>query len=153
AAHRLSLLLLLAFLAADRFVTVFDALALIGLGTAERANHGRDLADALLIGAAHRDRGRLLASNLDVRRDRGLDVVAVAELQHEIFALHRGAIADAVDLQIDGVSGVDAADHVVDERARRAPGHAGALGLVLWRDDDLAVLHDRIDLAVEGELQ
>src|SRR5690242_946618 len=77
AAHRLSLLLLLAFLAADRLVIVFDALALIGLGTAERADHRRDLTDALLVGAADRDRGRLLARDFDIGRDGKLDVVTV----------------------------------------------------------------------------
>ena len=62
-------------------VIVLDALALVGLGPAERADHGGDLADALPVGAGDRDRGRLLAGDLDVGRDRELDVVAVAELQ------------------------------------------------------------------------
>src|SRR6266853_1428865 len=55
------MLLLLAFLAPDRLLAVLDPLALIGLGRAERADLGGDLADPLAIGAADRDRGRPLA--------------------------------------------------------------------------------------------
>ena len=44
-------LLLLAFLAADRLVAVLDPLALVGLGRAERADLGGDLADPLAVGA------------------------------------------------------------------------------------------------------
>src|SRR5829696_9133000 len=87
-------LLLLAFLAADRLVAVLDPLALVRLGRAERADLGRDLADPLAVGAADRDRGRPLAGDLDVGWDRVVDVVAVAELQVQRIALHRGAIAD-----------------------------------------------------------
>src|SRR5437868_108482 len=84
-------LLLLAFLAADRLVPVLDALALVGLGLPVRADFRRDLADALLVRPADRDRGRLLADDLQLRRDRVDDLVAIAELQHEVLALHRGA--------------------------------------------------------------
>src|SRR5579885_2928674 len=84
-------LLLLAFLAADRLVRVLDALALVGLGLAVAAQHGGDLAHALLVGASDADEGRPLAGDLHVGRDREIDLVAVAELQHEVLALHRGA--------------------------------------------------------------
>src|SRR5712691_332413 len=120
-------LLLLAFLAADRLVTVFDPLALIGLGRAERADLGGDLADPLAIGAAHCDRGRPLAGDPHILRDRVGDLVAVAELQGQGIALHRGAIADAVDIEVAGEAGGDAGDHVVDQRPRRAPHRPGAL--------------------------
>src|ERR1700728_3385676 len=74
-------LLLLSLLAAERLIRVFDALALVGLGLAEATDHGGHLADALLVGAGDRDGGGLLAHDLDVVRDREIDVVAVAELQ------------------------------------------------------------------------
>src|SRR5215207_6134286 len=95
-------LLLLAFLAADRLVAVLDALALVGLGRAVRADLGRDLTDPLAVGAGDRDRGRPLAGDLDVGRNRVVDVVAVAELQVEAAARNRGAVADAVDLEVAG---------------------------------------------------
>src|SRR5580693_2662602 len=73
-------LLLLAFLAADMFLGVLDALALVGLGRPVRADLGGDLADPLAVGAAHHDQGRALAGDLDVLRDRVGNVMAVAEL-------------------------------------------------------------------------
>src|SRR6185437_17038824 len=105
-------LLLLAFLATDMLGLVLDALALVRLGLAEGADHRRDLADALAVGAADRDRGRLLADDLDIAGDGENDVVAVAQLQHEVLALHRGAVSDAVDLEIDGEALRDAGHHV-----------------------------------------
>src|SRR5579864_6297157 len=93
-------LLLLAFLAADVLVAVLDAFALVGLGLAEGADHRRRLSDALPVGAGDGDRRRLLAGDLDVARDREHDVVAVAELQHQVLALDRGAVSDALDLQV-----------------------------------------------------
>src|SRR4051812_43636043 len=65
-----ALLLLLAFLAADRLGVVLDPLALVGLGLAEAADLGGDLADALPVGPGDLDRGRLLADDLHVGRDR-----------------------------------------------------------------------------------
>src|SRR5687768_3253882 len=47
----------LARLAADRFTFVADALALVGLGLAERSDVRGDLTDQLLVGAAHLDAG------------------------------------------------------------------------------------------------
>src|SRR5258708_61595 len=72
-------LLLLAFLAANGFVTVLDPLALVGLGRAERAELGGALADPLAIGAVHGDRRRPLAVDPHILRDRIGDLVAVAE--------------------------------------------------------------------------
>src|SRR5437016_4625787 len=114
-------LLLLAFLAANRLVAILDPLALVRLGWAERADLGGDLADPLAIGAADRDRGRPLADDLHVLGDRINDIVAVAELQGEGAALHRGPVADAIDVEVAGEAGGDAGHHVVDQRPRRAP--------------------------------
>src|SRR6185312_5189713 len=146
-------LFLLAFLAADVLVAVLDALALIGLGLAEGADHRRRLPDPLPVGAGNGDRGRLLAGDLDVARDREDDVVAVAQLQHQVLALDRGAIAHPLDLQALGEALGHAGDHVVDESARRAPMDAGALGLVLRLHYHLAVLHCGADLAAQRQLE
>src|SRR3712207_1732340 len=92
-------LLLLAFLAEDALLRVFHALALVRLGTAEAADLGRDLAYPLLVRPADRHRGRGLADDLHVLGDCELDLVAVAELQVQDPAVHRGAVADARDLE------------------------------------------------------
>src|SRR6185437_4133265 len=146
-------LLLLAFLAADVLVAVLDALALVGLGLAEVADHRRGLPDPLPVGAADGDRGRLLAGDLDVARNREDHIVAVAQLQHQVLALDRGAVAHALDLQALGEALGYAGDHVVDEGARRAPMDARALGLVLRLHHHLAVLHRGADLAAQRQLE
>src|SRR5262245_57061961 len=88
-------LLLLAFLAENLLVVVLDALALVRLGRAERPNLGSHLSDPLLVGAGDGDDGRLLALDRHVGGNRIDDVVAEAELQLQVLALHGGAIAHA----------------------------------------------------------
>src|SRR5215469_7830968 len=107
-------LLLLAFLAADGFIGVLDALALIRLRPAICADFRSDLADPLLVGAGDRNQGRAFAGDLDVLRDRIEDIVAVTKLQLQVAALHRSAIADAADLKLPGEPGRNAGHHVVD---------------------------------------
>src|SRR5579864_564075 len=147
------LLLLLAFFTPDLLGIVFDALALVRLGPTERADHRRNLADTLAVGAADVDRRRLLAGDLDIGRNRKRNVVAEAQLKDEILALHRRAVADAVDFEIDAVALGDTIHHVVDEGARRAPGHARAFRLVLRGHHHLAVFHRGFDLVVDDKLQ
>src|SRR6185437_4245334 len=146
-------LFLLAFLAADVLVAVLDALALVGLGLAEGADHRRGLPDPLTVGPGDGDLGRLLAGDLDVARDREDHIVAVAQLQHQVLALDRGAIAHALDLQVLGEAFGHAGDHVVDEGARRTPMDARALGLVARLHHHLAVLHRGADLAAQRQLE
>src|SRR6185437_6063754 len=93
-------LLLLAFLAEDEFVDILHALALVGLRRAEGADLGRNLADALNVVAGDRDLGRLRHRNRDAFRDRIDHVVAVAERELQVLALHRGAVADAGDFKL-----------------------------------------------------
>src|SRR5947208_14995951 len=68
-------LLLLRFLDRHLLVAVADALALVGLGRAQRANFGGDLADRLAIEAGDHDLGRPRAADLEAcgiaLRDRG----------------------------------------------------------------------------------
>ena len=69
-----------------------------------------------------------------------LDRVAVAQVELELAAVERGAVADAGDLEALAIAVGHADDHVVDER----PGQAVELlvGLLLGRagDDERAVL-------------
>src|ERR1700749_2829632 len=91
------LLLLLAFLAEDELTSVLHALALVGLGLAEPANFGRDLADLLFVDPGHHHFGGLGRGNRDAFGNRVDHVVAVAERDLQVLALHRSAIADAAD--------------------------------------------------------
>src|SRR5689334_7417197 len=93
------LFLLLTFLTEDEFTGVFDALALVRLRLAIAPDLGGNLADSCLVIAADDDLGRLGAGNLNAFRDRVQHVMAVAELELELLALQRRAIADAGDLQ------------------------------------------------------
>src|SRR4051794_23953800 len=63
-------LLLLALLAEDALVCIFDTLALVRLGTAELADFGGHLADLLLVDPAHDDLGRLGRLDRDAFGDR-----------------------------------------------------------------------------------
>src|SRR5258708_16659008 len=114
--------LLLAFLSADVFPVVLDALALVGLGLAKRADFRRHLSDLLLIRAGDGDR-RLLLADLDrvAFGDRELDVVAEARLQIEVLALELSAIADAVDLEVAGEAGRHTTDPGRDQCPAGAP--------------------------------
>src|SRR5271166_4731712 len=125
----LSPLLLLAFLAPHGLGRVLDALALVRLGLAVAADDRGNLADALAVGARDADRRRLLADDLDVVGNGELHLVAISELEVQHLALDRGAVAHAVDVEVDGEALRDAVHHVVDEGPRRAPERAGALGV------------------------
>src|SRR5262249_211351 len=123
-------LLLLAFLAEDVLAGVLDALALPGLGRPEAADLGGPLADLLAVDAADHHLGRLRRRDRDAVRDRIDHVVAVAQRDLQVLALHGGAIADAGDLELPLEPLGDAGDEVRHQRARGAPHGARALGLV-----------------------
>src|SRR3989440_5468561 len=91
-------LLLLAFLAEDVLAGVLHALALVRLGLAEAADLRRHLADLLAVDAGDHHLGRLRRRDRDAGRDRVDHVVAVAERDLQVLALHGGAVADAGDL-------------------------------------------------------
>src|SRR6188768_2829524 len=74
----------LAGLAADSFVDVPNALALVGLGLAQRADVGGHLADQLLVDAVHLDTGGLRHHELDALGGVDHDGVAEAERQVEL---------------------------------------------------------------------
>src|SRR5215471_15681745 len=106
----------LAGLALHALAQVAHALALVGLGLADLANVGGDLANRLLVDAAHGDPGRRRYLELDALRR--LDAHRMTETQCELdrVALCRGAVADADDLELLREALRHADHHVADER-------------------------------------
>src|SRR4051795_914742 len=98
--HMTAPLLLLAFLAEDKFIGILHALALVGLRRTIAADFRGDLADALDVIARHGDLGWLRDRDGDAFRDRVDDVVTVTQRELQVLALHRGPITDAGDLQL-----------------------------------------------------
>src|SRR5690242_717877 len=91
-------LLLLPFLAEDVLVHVFHTLALVGLRRTEAADFGGNVPDLLLVDAGHHDLGRLWRRDRDAFGNWKTHVVRETKLQLQVFALHRGAVANAGDL-------------------------------------------------------
>src|SRR5258708_6285917 len=149
----LSPLLLLAFLAADLLGRILDALALVGLGRTQAADLRRELSNLLAIRAGDFGLGRLDGLDRDAGRDRALGVVAVAELQLQHLGIRLGAVADAVDLEIDGEAVRHAANHVAREVARRAPLHAGAAALGTRLEEELVAVLGDLDVVMHHELE
>src|SRR5439155_20486178 len=121
--------LLLAFLAPDLFAGVAHALALVGLRRTDLADACGHLADRLLVDAADADLGLPRHDEGDALRRRNVDVVREAELHAEGLALHRGAVADAHQLEHALVALGHPHDHVVHQRARQTPHGTGPGGL------------------------
>src|SRR6476646_8661007 len=107
-------------LPADVLALVADALALVRLGRAHRANLGGRLADHLLVRALDEDLGRRrhLEGDAGARLDR--DGVRVADAELEVGALERRAVADALDLELLLEALRHALDHVRDQRPGQA---------------------------------
>src|SRR5262249_34309631 len=112
-------LFLLAFFTEDELTLVTNALAFVRLRRTVAADFRRDLADALLVDAGDRQLGLLVDGDRDAGRDRVIDVVAVAELQHQGLALYVRAVADALDLHVPCVALLHALDGVADQAPRR----------------------------------
>src|SRR3954467_14558384 len=141
-------------LPAHELALVADPLALVGLGRADLANLCGGLADHLLVGALDDDlrRGRHLEGHAGARLHRHR--VGVADLQLEVAALERSAVADTLDLEALLEALGDALDHVRDQCAREpvqrailaALGRAGhGEGAVVLRD-----LHALRDVLLKG---
>src|SRR3546814_639515 len=133
-------LLLLAFLAENVLAAIFDALALVGLRLAPTPDLGGQLADLLAIDARNLDRGLIRGLHLQAFRHGDVHVVAVAELQTQVLALGRGAIADAGDLEGLREALGHARHQVLHQSAMHAPEGTRPLGLVCRFHDDPAVL-------------
>src|SRR4051812_27626624 len=140
-------------LSPDVLALVADALALVRLRRANLADLGGRLADLLLVGSAHGDlrRGR------DLERDAGAGLdrhgMRVADLQLEVGALERGAVADALDLEALLEALRHALDHVRDQRPRQAVQRAilAALGRARHGEHALVLrdLHPLRDVLLE----
>src|SRR4051812_30686154 len=130
----------LAHLPAHVLALVADALALVRLGRAHLANLGRGLADLLLVGALDDDLCRRGDFELDTRARLDRHRMGVTDLQLEIGALERGAIADALNLQALFEALRHAFDHVRDQRARQPVQRAILAALGRTRHGDGAFL-------------
>src|SRR5664279_5645279 len=142
-------LLLLAFLAEDVFASVFHAFALVGLGRAVAADFSGDLADFLFVDPGDRDLGRFRRHNRDAFRNLEVDVVGKTELQVQALALHRRAIADAVDLQLLLEALGHPIDQVGDQSARSTPQRARTLALAARFDFERAFVHGDDDVVMQ----
>src|SRR3954468_4282554 len=127
-------------LSPDVLALVADALALVRLRRANLADLGRGLADDLLVDAAHDDLGRHGHLELDALARLDLDGVRVADLQLEVGARHRRAVADTLDLEALLEALRDALDHVRDQRPRQAVQRAILPALGRARDRDHALV-------------
>ena len=101
---------------------------------------GGQLTDALPIVAGDDDRGRVGRRHSQPLGNLDIDIVAVAELQTQILALRRRAVADAGDLEGLGEALGHPGHEILHERAVHAPEGACTLGLVGRADDDAPVL-------------
>src|SRR4029077_16965757 len=145
--------LLLAFLAEDELIHIFHALALVGLGLAQRPDLGRGLADTLLVDARQDDLGRLRGRDRDAFGRRKIDLMAVAERQLEHLALRRRAIADAGDLEPFLEALGHAFDEVGDTGSRRPPKRARLLRRGTRVDLDRTLLHHHRHIVWSFEAQ
>src|SRR5690348_17717491 len=129
----------LADLPADVLALVADALALVRLGRAHLADLGGRLADHLLVGSLdeHLRRRRHLEGDAGAGLDR--DRVRVADAELEVGALERGAVADALDLELLLEALGDPLDHVRHERPGEPVQRPVRPALGLQRDEDPAV--------------
>src|SRR5262249_43356641 len=126
----------LARLASDGLTFVANAFTLVRLGGPHLADLRGKLADRLLVGTRDRDVGRVGNHDRHARPRLEDNLVGVADLKgHGVRLLQLRLIADADNLQLLGVAGGDALDHVGDQ----APGQSvqrPALALVVGALDD-----------------
>ena len=111
----------LAFLAADDFVLVADALALVRLRLADGPHLGGELADLLLVRPLDDDRRRVGHARPSRRPAASWSIgLAKPTVSTTAFLSMRGLVADALDLELLLVALGDALDHVVDQAAGQA---------------------------------
>src|SRR6185295_9659942 len=127
-------LLLLAFLQLDLLAGVTHALALVGLGWAHIADFRRHLADLLPVDALDEDFRLARRFDRDALGHRIADRMRKAEREVQRLALHGGAEADALELELLLVALGHAEDHVGEMRARGARLHARLFTRELHRE-------------------
>src|SRR3954447_7650490 len=102
-------------LAADHFVGVLDAFALVRIGLAQRADFGGGLSDLLLVDAGDGDViGLRLDGDVDAFRNRETNRMRVAEGKDHFLPLDFGTVADADDVELALEAVGDAANVVGD---------------------------------------
>src|SRR3954463_7361091 len=88
-------------LAANDFVGVLDAFALVRIGLAERTDLGGGLSDFLLVDAGDGDVvGFRLDGDVDPFRDGEAHRMRVSQREHHFLPLDLGTIADADDVEL-----------------------------------------------------
>src|SRR5882724_3942608 len=141
----------LACLAANHFVAVLDALALVGIGLAERADLGRGLPHFLLVDSGDGDvTGLGVDDDVDAFRNDEPHRMRVAELEDHVLPLHLGAVTDADDVELALEAFADALDVVRHERAHEAMEGAGLPFLVTAGEGDDVVLDLHTDSGDDG---
>src|SRR5229473_4547701 len=140
----------LALLAADGFLRVLDALALVGLGRPHLADLCGGEAHQVLVGPLHRDPVRLgVVLGADAFGERKLHRVRETHREVDLLALQLRLVPDAGDVQRPLEALGDALDHVGDQRAGEAVQLARAARVVRPVDLHLPVLDGHLHLAVE----
>src|SRR5712671_45115 len=140
----------LALLAADGFLGVLDALALVRLGRPHLADLRGGEPHQVLVGALHRDPvGLGVVLGADAFGQREAHRVREADDELDLLALQLGLVADAGDVQRALESLRDPLDHVEDQRARQAVQLARAARVVGAVHLHLPVLDGHLHLAVE----
>src|SRR5262249_34786818 len=96
---------------------VADALALVDVGCAERADVGGHLADRLLVRALDAHADLLLDADLDPFGDREPDRMRVAQGEDDVLAFDLRLVSDSLDLEILREPVRNAFDRIRDEAA------------------------------------
>src|SRR5438093_11892776 len=139
-----------ALLAADGFLRVLDALALVGLRRPQLADLGRHQPDAVLVGALYRQAVALgVVLRRHAFRQRIHHRMGEAEREVDLLALELRLVAHAGDVQRAREPLGDALDHVGDQRPRQPVELARAARVVGAVHPDLALVHGHLHFPVE----
>src|SRR5439155_13622061 len=145
----------LAFLAANLFVLVTNALALVRFRLAGAAYFRRKLADLLLVGAADDNRRRIGQFDGHALGRLHFNGVGIADGQHEHFLVDPRLVTDAFDLQLFFEPLRDAFDHVGEKTARQSV-QCAVEALIVgpgYADDFFLFVVLNLDVAMTGQLE
>src|SRR5207237_1820982 len=104
----------------QHFTRIADALLLVGVRLAERADVGRHLPHELPVYAGHGEVRLLVDRHVDPAGDVEHHGMRVAEREVHLLAFHFGAVPDADDVEVLAEALRHAADGICDEAAREA---------------------------------
>src|SRR5688500_18572384 len=140
----------LASLLLDPLFRVLDALCLVRVRYAQRADPRRHLAHHLLVGAEHLDLLWCLESERHPRGRIDLDGMREAERELQLLPGEHGAVPRAADLEITSVTRGDAGDHVLKERAWASVQRVARVRVALALHDHRPVLARHAHIRMEG---